>query len=242
MSHDPIQKQKATERNSKITLEDIWQPNTLHHVRPIARLGNVLRDGQLSFGLNEDGSVYRKGGNGGFGGNINFGRPNKELEPDASPKQRIENLTYNQSAGENDAVYIHYTRPAGCYREGEEYEGDSKVLLMAGGMPSTEISALTVRNANNLSEVVNKVRDDEVSAGFYIPIFTLEGDLAYSREDFDADMKAVEAGTYKTHDVLEQEQQLELQRRRETEVRVDAARQAVEQSMPWDPNQPPPVF
>jgi hypothetical protein len=242
MSHDPLQKQHATERNSHVTVEDIWQPNSLHHVRKVAGLGNVLKDGQLSFGLNQDGTVHRKGGAGEFAGNINFGRPIKELEPGASNRQKIENLSYNQTAGDMDAVYIHYTRPEGCYREGEEYEGDSQVMLMSGGMPSTEISALTMRDSGNYANQLNKVRDEVVDAGFYIPIFTLEGDLAYSREDFDADMKAVEAGIYKTQGVLEQENKLELQRKVDASARVENAREAVQQSQAWDPNQPPPVF
>lgn len=71
---------------------------------------------------------------------------------------------------------------------------------MSGGLPSTEISALTIRERGGTSreESYMKTHDAVVEAGFYIPIFDLEGKVVYSKEDFQKDMESKAEGTYQS--------------------------------------------
>ena len=213
-SQDPHLKQLATERNTSITAEAIWQPGALHHATKAGTLGKILKQGHLA--------VQRDTPEGTFGPPITamgdtslyFGVPRQDLTPDAGHKDQIDNLTYSRY-GTAD-VYVHYLRPAGSYREGQEKEA-GQALLMPGGMPSTEINAISMcRPANVMGspESLDSVRDSIVEAGFFIPVFAEDGEVAYSREDYDADQQAVEAGTYVSRTAQRQEAEVALARER----------------------------
>lgn len=217
-SRDPEIKQQASERNSHVTVEDIWQPSTLHHVTKVKNLATILQNGQLGVALNEDGSdVVNYGGHN--MANVNFGTLRREVATDAGYREKINFLTYSDRGD----VYIHYARPEGCYREGEEYKDGSSITLMSGGMPSTEISALTLRGQRQ-DELAAQARDTVVEAGFYIPIFDIEGELVYSKSDFDADIASVEDGTY-----VSNEESMRAQREKAQEAAANREQQRLEQ-------------
>lgn len=203
-SQDDEIKKQASERNSRVTVEDIWKPNTLHHVTKGTHLPTILKQGHLGVTLDEnlEGGLKNNGGSANTW-NINFGRPIQEISADSSHKQKIENLSYNNRGD----VYIHYLRPEGCYREGEEYEDDSLIMLMSGGMPSTEISALTLRGGDQVA-LAEQTRDQVVEAGFFIPIFDIDGNQVYTKTDFETDMLAKQNGTYVSNGERRNDEQL----------------------------------
>lgn len=178
-SSDAAEKKNASERNALVSIEDIWEDSTLHHLTKSDQLDSILAYGHLAVKLDENG--VRVTGNA-HNGTINFGKKHTVVPKDATNKEHMDNLGYNRHGGGD--VYIHYVRTPDSYRAGEEYHDDGIVALMAGGLPSTEISALMLRNENDLNAFENTWASVE-KADFYIPIFGATGNLIYSREDFD---------------------------------------------------------
>lgn len=89
--------------------------------------------------------------------------------------------------GTSGQMFFVYDRNNATYEVGKDYEpekyGWDNHRLVLGGMPSTETSAIILRNASKTSA---KAIASVVENGFYIPIYDFAMNLIFTPEDFDA--------------------------------------------------------
>jgi len=93
--------------------------------------------------------------------------------------------------GENGQLIFVYNREPESYDQGITHttKTSSTHGLILGGMPSTEISAIVLRNPewpiSSQEKVLDKVKKSIIEAGFYIPVYDLEGNLIFSTQEYD---------------------------------------------------------
>lgn len=177
LSRDVDSKHQATERNQSVDNQSVWQPGGLHHFTRHNNLAALLINGNLPGEL-----IVDRMRSDSYPFNLDL----VELDPaEASTGSYAERIHKLASYGFGD-VCIHFIRAGADYRPGEEFavEGSygGQHRLMPGGLPSTQIGALTLKDSSALPAVTEAV----LEASFFIPVFNEEGALVFSYEDYQA--------------------------------------------------------
>ena len=89
------------------------------------------------------------------------------------------------SSPETGVTLIFSRQRPDAFLKGTEYRGHMREhhALVFVGLPGTEISGIIVNG--DAVETIDKVRNEIVANGFYIPIYDLNGDLIFSAEEYD---------------------------------------------------------
>jgi hypothetical protein len=170
-------RQQASERNADFAYSgaDVWEPGMLtHFTQPEgARIG--LINGNLAGEI-----IGIGGGADSYPYNVDFVVANEEVLSGNSHRERLDML--GSSAW--GPIGLHYRRGPGSFRQGEEFEAPGgfkdQHRLLFGGIPATEISAMTVREPG----LVDRLKGDLVNAGLYVPILDYEGGLVFSPDEY----------------------------------------------------------
>lgn len=93
------------------------------------------------------------------------------------------NYGSSRTLGRDGQIFYMYRRTSDTYEGGKRYGPSDRHTLILGGMPATEISGITLRNADATLETVKKAI---LENGFYIPVYDLNGSLLFTPEDFDS--------------------------------------------------------
>jgi hypothetical protein len=92
------------------------------------------------------------------------------------------------SFGQNGQLFYIYDRTKSDWEQGKDYttSPNGPHALVLGGMPSTEVTGIVLRNAET---TLPKARQAILENGFYIPIYDIEGNLIMSPEEYDGERR-----------------------------------------------------
>ena len=158
--------------SDKFPMEDA---NGLYlHGTDVAHLSGILRLGNLA-----GEARGAEAGADGFLGHADFSRLNKRGSDFSAT---VYGTVAGRTAEGSGQILLAYRRP-GAWEPGTEYNGHGpEHALMLGGMPSTETSAIILTHPDSTLE---KAKRAVARNGFYIPIYSKEGELRFSQEDYD---------------------------------------------------------
>jgi hypothetical protein len=88
------------------------------------------------------------------------------------------------SLGQNGQLFYIYDRSKADWEPGKDYatSPDGPHALILGGMPSTEVTGIVLRNAD---ASLSKARQSILENGCYIPIYDIEGKLLMDPDEYD---------------------------------------------------------
>ncbi len=102
---------------------------------------------------------------------------------------RSENYGQTGSLGADGQVFYLYKREKADWEKGKSYFAGSESghpienhALMLGGMPSSEISAIILRNPD---KTIERVKEAILDNGFYTPLYDLGGNLLFLASDYE---------------------------------------------------------
>jgi hypothetical protein len=174
---EPI-RMRASQRNMAQVFagEPLWQEGDLVHFTDMLNMQSLLLSGNLASEV-VGGTIANRDT---YPFNVDFWRVENDLLSLPSNEERFNAL----SLAYGD-VALHYRRGPGAYRAGEEFgSGNSRFAnphyLMFAGMPSTEVSAMTVRTQSALEPL----RKMLIETGIYVPLYTPDGTLQFTPEEF----------------------------------------------------------
>lgn len=177
LSRDPSSKSQATVRNQVVNSQSVWQPGSLHHFTERGNLAALLINGNLPGELVVDRIKADS-----FPFNLDLVELSSAESTIGSYAERLQKLASNDFGD----VCIHFIRAGSDYRLGEEFEVEGSYngqhRLMPGGLPSTQISAFTLKDDAALPAITEAI----LEASFYVPVFSKEGVLTFSYEDYQA--------------------------------------------------------
>jgi hypothetical protein len=177
ISRSEHMRQQANNRNAAFALSgaNVWHEGMLTHFtrHPGARAS--LINGNLAgemIGLNSEADNYPY--------NVDFVAADSEVLLRQTHAERLSALASNGFG----PIAMHYRREPGAFRYGEEfavpnrYNGQHRLLF--GGIPATEISAMSVRQ----TDLIAPLKRDLVRAGIYIPLLDNNGTLVFGPAEY----------------------------------------------------------
>lgn len=174
-SRDSELREIASKRNAELTSDDMWARGSLHHVTRAATLLSILQNGALPGELVLDSARADS-----YPFNLDLCEATSEVLGKPTHGERVDSLA-SRNFGDTT---VHFVRDSDGYRAGEEfvvpggYGGQHR--LVPGGLPSTEISGITIGNPEQLTLITHAL----LEAGMYIPIFAKNGDILISYERY----------------------------------------------------------
>jgi hypothetical protein len=183
-SQSALEHEKATQRNIKFAEEGDWfrQGDLIHSTRP-GYLPRILSYGMLA------GEVT------GFGGAKDSYPYNLDTLQISGSVASIVGHREKLNALENGAYgavcLVMQRNPESLYY-GEEFQGgySGNHRLILGGMPSTEVSAILLRDPQ--AGVAEEVIGNVIDAQMYIPVVDGDGTLLLSYEQYEQKVRAVQ--------------------------------------------------
>ena len=170
-------RQQANERNADFAANgaNVWHEGMLTHFTQYEGARASLINGNLAgemVGLSSQADYFPY--------NVDFVAANGEVLQHQGHAERLNAL----AAKGFGPVALHYRREPGSFRHGEEfavpdmYGGQHRLLF--GGIPATEVSAMSVREPN----LVAPLKRDLVRAGIYVPLLDNDGKLVFSPSEY----------------------------------------------------------
>ena len=195
LSRDDRAKVLADQRNRQVTSNLTLSSGTYIHGAPVYAAGGNVLDYILISGNLPTEALGDKTGKDSYPFQVDFSVMTPAfLEGSSSVTKSITKSisnTYGSTGdyGQNGQMWLVYQRSENCFDQGIAYHTETiEHGLVFGGMPSTEISALVLRNPNfplRQGTMLDSVEKSIIENGFYIPIYDLEGKLIFSVEDYD---------------------------------------------------------
>lgn len=185
-SQSEIAKQQAHQQNSSNAHPRLELfPEMLIHGSPVDCIDGVLLNGNLPKEALGEGSATDS-----YPFHIDFSRITSELtEKHQSTTDMLRDTISNQFGvsgkfGPDGQLFYLYRRDATCWETGKKYsaQGNENHGLILGGIPSTEISAIILKNTDTTLSLVQQVIVDH---GFYIPCYNMEGKLLFTPQEYE---------------------------------------------------------
>lgn len=176
LSRDPESRTNTTLRNQAITGEQLFGAGSLHHFTSAQFVSAVLQNGLLP-GEFVAGHMTADS----YPFNVDLVEATDEVRGKPSFREKLTALASN---GYGD-VCIHINRQPGAstFRPGAEYQVGGyggQHRLIPGGMPATEISAMTLKTTDHLPSIKTAL----LEAGIFIPLFDGNGEILYGYEQY----------------------------------------------------------
>ncbi len=183
-SRDPAQKMVASHRNRERVHGDtpVFTEGDFIHGAPLDALLMVLQDGNFA---GESRSVASK--EDAFPFNVDVSIIQYGPDTRSQVEETITGAGY--SYGGSDGVILVYARDDNSWMAGQTSNPTSSDRvnrhgLILGGIPSTEITGVILRDANE--HTINSALEATIQNGVYIPIYDLDGNLLVTPAEFDA--------------------------------------------------------
>lgn len=183
MSREPSLREQATQRNTGVSAENIFESNNLHHFTGYGSLPAILQNGLLPGEFIA--SQMRADS---FPFNVDLVESTSEVLLKPTHQERLDSLA---SRGFGDmALHIRRSGDSSEFRPGEEYPATEigyggQHRLIPGGFPATEISAVTLKTPDALASAKTAL----LEAGVFIPVFDSSGEILYSYEQYVQDRR-----------------------------------------------------
>jgi hypothetical protein len=172
-SHSVVARRQADQRNRLQAFENIrFKEGDYVHYSPVRIIDDVLRDGNIA-------GEFMHGRGTSIPLHAEFGRISKNAASYGSVSQVI-GSTASIGIGEEDLLYV-YSRNKDSWEEGKFYGPHKGYAAILGGMPSTETSAIIIKNKELLPVISRSILNN----GFYIPIYDFDGALLFSPDQYD---------------------------------------------------------
>lgn len=174
-SRDASQKQQAGLRNEHFASQgvDVVRQGDFIHGTDLGALTSILQDGNVAGEARKYDSLQDS-----YPYNVDFSVINGADSVEEKIRATISYQGF--SRGESGIMLVYRRNPDSWMADQETYASDRHSLIF-GGIPSTEISGLVLKNKVSLSTASRAV----VENGFYIPIYDEEGNNLFSPEEYD---------------------------------------------------------
>jgi hypothetical protein len=180
-SRDTTQKEKAELRNHLLVSQEIpvVEERDFVHGTKIELLSSILIDGNMA-----GESRKLESSKDSFPYNVDFGVINNENTTQNKIENTISFKDYGRygEQGDSGQILLVYKRNKDSWMAGHETQGsNSQHALIFGGIPSTEISGIILRDSSSIIIPVSKII---VENGFYIPLYDLQGNIIFDYEQY----------------------------------------------------------